>query len=86
MLFVLHSRRTISQLRNKNELGQGDDQDADGVSIGKIESEVKYCEKCLGKYNATDDTLKCDSCLAKRHFNICGNCQKQAKVIIVVSC
>lgn len=69
----------ISQLRNQT------DQDAnpEDVTICKEDSEVKYCEKCLGKYNVTDDVAKCGSCLAKQNCNFCGSCQKQLKVGVV---
>lgn len=50
------------------------------ISLSKDESEIKYCEKCLGKYNVADDALKCHNCLAKRNCNFCGNCQSQMKV------
>lgn len=80
---LLNCRRVISQLRNKNELGQEADPDSVDVSMTKAESEVKYCEKCLGKYVVTEDVLKCDSCLAKRNCNFCGNCQKQMKVRVL---
>lgn len=86
LMFSKCFRRVISQLRNKYELGQDHVHDGDSidVSMSKCESEVKYCEKCLGKYNVAEDSLRCDSCIAKRNSNFCGNCQKQMKVKVLI--
>ncbi|XP_037043635.1 centrosomal protein cep290, partial [Bradysia coprophila] len=69
-------KRVIDQLRNRTD----HDADSVDVAIGKGESEVKYCEKCLAKYNVPENGAKCDRCVAKQNCNYCENCQKQMKI------